>query len=1252
MKTPGGDERTAKASVEPTEPHAPYGDPLGCDRREPDGRDWRVAGGGDVKTPGGNERTAVLQGPPGIWEPLTHQSGQQSLADRLYAARPLAWRGAADLPQFPYPLPVQGLVMVLDLWSGVGGLLVALLALGIRCVVISAELDADLRQAKQAAFANLVAVSDVAELSPEMLAKVMRRRSFAAVLVGGGSPCQGNSSLNLRRKGLDDDRSWQPLHLKRLVEGITELHPGTPIYSFLENVASAPPDVVQKYTAIVGGGPVLVEAADWGWVERRRLYWLRGPAGGVDEWSEPALPEGLQLKWAGGQAAIKKIDGKVWPVWPHFEAGFQPAFDPKNVVNNLAKPLPAFTRQFFHPADRVGQVSAAAAGRFEQDGRRFPPHTYEERALLWNQARWRQPTPSERAALMGIPWPVVEPVGQAGPAGERAERQNSAIGNSFHVPSLMVALVLLFQLAEGAVATVPPQLADMAEKRLGERIKGTVFDEVYLQVHGGVLTTNQVMDDMFALLPSIAFPQAVMTTVREQMAQVGLASLQAFWAYLQLQGHTAADAPPTWSTQKRRGLAWAAVGKQRAAANSKYGLDHLLQPGLGKEEHIRQAKLLDSPYDVQMPMDTDIAFAVYALACWQQHLPSWRDHQEAKVKRIALILESLLPYIDKARVPSARAVASSRHVPLMAFMTGLLRWPDREQPKKYVDGFEILGDIALSHVFRPVKGIPVDAIDQEFFGEPAREAVEELLKTKAPKDADVIFAMTQDEIAKGYCKELMTAAQVNKHFGVGRWRPLHRFVIHQADGKMRLIDDGRRGRQNEWAALHETIYTISVDFVPGVAAVVADGVREASPGDDHEWADLLISTTDLPDAFRGLPIATADQRAAIVAIWHPRRAEWMFTTMDGCPFGLGVVVVHFNRYPTFVVAVARRILGLLVAAYFDDCIQAEPQAFAAAGGRVFTGLLGMFGTPPRPAKTHEMATHRAFLGAAVTMLRDGDALATVVAPKESTRKKLANDIQEAISTRILTPARAGKLRGQSGWLASNSFGRVGRLGQAVLKRLQYAEARRLTDEDAEALAFHLQIVLRVPPRHILLGTRPRKPLILYTDAEYSEGRLPKIGILLFRGAGLVAKGFAMELPARLVDTWAVRRQQIFPAETAAVPVALACLQAELRGRDVVLFVDNEAAVSALIRGASRASDAGQLAELVHAILVVLGCRLWVEWIDSISNPSDGLSREGVADPWTVAQGYELRQLSGDWLPPPVPDVFRWATEILHWGSRL
>ena len=32
---------------------------------------------------------------------------------------------------------------------------------------------------------------------------------------------------------------------------------------------------------------------------------------------------------------------------------------------------------------------------------------------------------------------------------------------------------------------------------------------------------------------------------------------------------------------------------------------------------------------------------------------------------------------------------------------------------------------------------------------------------------------------------------------------------------------------------------------------------------------------------------------------------------------------------------------------------------------------------------------------------------------------------------------------------------------------------------------------------------------------------------------------------------------------------------------------------------------------------------WFEWIDSDSNPADGLSRDGLLDQWTIQQGWEL-----------------------------
>ena len=241
------------------------------------------------------------------------------------------------------------------------------------------------------------------------------------------------------------------------------------------------------------------------------------------------------------------------------------------------------------------------------------------------------------------------------------------------------------------------------------------------------------------------------------------------------------------------------------------------------------------------------------------------------------------------------------------------------------------------------------------------------------------------------------------------------------------------------------------------------------------------------------------------------------------------------------------------------------------------------------------------------------------------------------------------MRGRSGWLSCNSYGRIGRLGQAVLKSLQYDKEHYFTAKDAQALQFHLEVISRVPPRHLSLNIQPQNPLVMYTDAEFTEHVLPGIGILIFLDPPFLPVGFCMKLPDSLVASWIPRRQQIFPAETAAIPIALAALQKWVGRRDVVVFCDNESAVSTLIRGASRAEDCAQLAELTHALLVQLSTRMCVEWVDSESNPADGLSRLGLSDPWTRAQGYSLAALPNHTLPQAREDVFAWAVEMQHWG---
>ena len=125
-----------------------------------------------------------------------------------------------------------------------------------------------------------------------------------------------------------------------------------------------------------------------------------------------------------------------------------------------------------------------------------------------------------------------------------------------------------------------------------------------------------------------------------------------------------------------------------------------------------------------------------------------------------------------------------------------------------------------------------------------------------------------------------------------------------------------------------------------------------------------------------------------------------------------------------------------------------------------------------------------------------------------------------------------------------------------------------------------------------------------------------------------------------------------PAELATVSLALAVLSEHVHQADNIAFCDNDAVVSTLVRGSSKTDDCARIAEAVHAIVLRHRYRMWIVWIDSDSNPADGLSRAGTADEWTRQRFYCLRTLSDEANPSMVLDRFGWVVRLIPWGRTV
>ena len=123
---------------------------------------------------------------------------------------------------------------------------------GVRFVAVTAEMDNRLGAATAANLPNVVHARRVEDVHGDIFKEVLSRRRFDAILVGGGPPCQGNSTLNPARQGAQDPRTQEASHLARIVKEIESIAGDVPVLKLLENVASAPLDSKDFYSSIVG----------------------------------------------------------------------------------------------------------------------------------------------------------------------------------------------------------------------------------------------------------------------------------------------------------------------------------------------------------------------------------------------------------------------------------------------------------------------------------------------------------------------------------------------------------------------------------------------------------------------------------------------------------------------------------------------------------------------------------------------------------------------------------------------------------------------------------------------------------------------------------------------------------------------------------------------------------------------------------------------------------------------------------------
>ena len=623
---------------------------------------------------------------------------------------------------------------------------------------------------------------------------------------------------------------------------------------------------------------------------------------------------------------------------------------------------------------------------------------------------------------------------------------------------------------------------------------------------------------------------------------------------------------------------------------------------------VAQAETLIAPGD---PLEDAAVFAVERLethaseavrAFWASELASFR----ATSQWLRPLTRRWLAAAP-THVQSVLAAASTNgvHVALFDWASRAASVPRADAlTAHWRSGFPLIGDVPVDPIATPHRVKDAVLSEADLLAEaPARSSI---LAARAranaarsefgDADSSEIWASTLDEVRAGRISEPVPWADSDQTLPVCR-----RFGVRQATStgkvKLRVIDDFAENAVNDATGVSARIRMAST---AGLRAL-ARRLHKRDPG-----APLLLLKADFKSAYRCAPISGPHLPFARLLLVRPDDAALFTATQWAMPFGAVGAVYAWDRIGSAVTQILARLFWLPLLRYVDDLFTVVPSDLAADAFRVLHEVVGLLGLTLDPAKSPPASLSSSILGISVECL-PGSLRFSVEAAKLAF---WGAELDALIAHPCMRPLV--KLTGR---LSFGCFAVWGP-GPAAYLVAFYAVLRMGLPREPQRLLRFLEVLrwwraflsaAQGASVRYALAPAAAPPAILYTDAEgsgglgaclFSEGRWEWWQAPVPASVGTVAPGLGY--PAGL---------PIFLLEAAVPYLAFRVWHDVLRGRRVLVFIDNQTFLGALRKGRSTRSP--PLNHLVHAIRRLefrMGLTVTLFWVPSRFNIADPASR--------------------------------------------
>ena len=613
----------------------------------------------------------------------------------------------------------------------------------------------------------------------------------------------------------------------------------------------------------------------------------------------------------------------------------------------------------------------------------------------------------------------------------------------------------------------------------------------------------------------------------------------------------------------------------------------------------------------------------------------------------------------------AQAVPRAPHFALFDCCSEACGLPDDALVEDMVCGAPAVGECPDSGRFRAEwspAAVDIDDLDHaSWHARLERELTEAGLDPARAAEHDALWERTTKEVLEGFATRIGSLSDAEDFFGGPQaFRAMVRFAVEQK-GKIRPCDNARSSLHNLATTLRERLALESADFPARVAALYAELM-----GDSVTFA-FHLGTEDVASAYRRM--ACSQPWFTVFAQWDPGTRSVAYFRLQGFNFGLRSAVVAFNRLSACMQDIFARVLGVCCANYFDDFCCAEP-SFSKGGQQLmrdaaerlgvefagdFLGQEGSKSDGPGPVNT--------FLGVQHDFSRFARERVSTASVDEAKLLELADDISTSLRGAGSFAPVGGPLK-LAGRLQFTLTWGMGRLGRSALNPLYAAAGEGRTPgfspELRQALAFLRDILVdtekrvrRLRPRTFAYK-RSRMPAVLvWSDArwEASASKPAGLGFVVFFPASAAEARKASAATAARTPPWMMgastpvgewryaayapaaeeyahwreRSQYVGQLELLAAVAVYYSLAAELRGREVIHFIDNSGAMACLIKNYSSDRDSSRIVHTFWALAGALEIDVWFEYVRSAANIADWPSRDKldfvpdlgarVVDPW-------------------------------------